>query len=144
MWWGTINFQEGDFPSLNPQIAIDQRCRCLGMALFEGLTRLNADGEPEPAAAREIRCSSSNTIYTFILRKHHWSTGEEVTAFDFEQSWKRAIAPHSYCLRSDLFFIIKNAKEAHLGIKSIDQVKIKAINAKTLIVELEYPAFYFL
>lgn len=139
-----LNFQEGDPPSLNPQIAIDQRCRCLGMALFEGFTRLNSDGEPEPAAAKEIRCSSSHTVYTFVLRKHHWSNGEEVSAFDFEQSWKRAISFQSHCLRSDLFFIIKNAKDAHRGIKSLDEVKIKAINAKTLVVELEYPAFYFL
>jgi oligopeptide transport system substrate-binding protein len=139
-----LNFQEGDPPSLNPQIAIDQRCRCLEMALFEGLTRLSVDGKPELAAAKEVRRSSSDTVYTFILRKHYWSNGEEVSAFDFEQSWKKAIAPQSHCLRSDLFFIIKNAKKAHLGLKSLDEVKIKAINAKTLVVELEYPAFYFL
>jgi oligopeptide transport system substrate-binding protein len=139
-----LNFQEGDPPSLNPQISIDQRCRCLEIALFEGLTRLNGDGKPELAAAKEVRRSSSDTVYTFILRKHHWSNGEEVTAFDFEQSWKKAIDPQSYCLRSDLFFIIKNAKQAHLGLKSLDEVKIKALNAKTLVVELEYPAFYFL
>jgi oligopeptide transport system substrate-binding protein len=139
-----LNFQEEDPPSLNPQIAVDQRCRSLEKALFEGLTRLNSHGHPEPAAAKEIRCSPCQTIYTFILRRHHWSNGEEVSAFDFEQSWKRAISPHSHCLRSDLFFVIKNAQQAHAGLKSLDEVKIKALNAKTLIVELEYPAFYFL
>jgi oligopeptide transport system substrate-binding protein len=139
-----LNFQEGDPPSLNPQIAIDQRCRCIEMALFEGLTRLNIDGKPELAAAKEVHRSASDTVYTFVLRKLHWSNGEEVTAFDFEQSWKKAIAPQSHCLRSDLFFIIKNAKKAHLGEKPLDEVKIKAVNTKTLVVELEYPAFYFL
>jgi oligopeptide transport system substrate-binding protein len=139
-----LNFQEGDPLSLNPQIAIDQRCRCLGKALFEGLTRLNFEGAPEPAAAKEIRASPCQTIYTFILRKHYWSNGEEVSAYDFEQTWKRAISSQSNCLRSDLFYVIKNARAAHQGRKSLNEVKIKAVNAKTLVVELEYPAFYFL
>jgi oligopeptide transport system substrate-binding protein len=139
-----LNFAEGDPPSLNPQLSIDQRCRCLGKALFEGLTRLNAEGVPEPAAAKEIRISPCNTIYTFILRKHYWSNGDEVSAYDFEEAWKRAIDPSSQSLRSDLFYIIKNAKHANQGLKPSKEVKVTAVNAKTLVVELEYPAFYFL
>jgi oligopeptide transport system substrate-binding protein len=139
-----LNFQEGDPPCLNPQIAIDQRCRSLSKALFEGLTRINSEGGAEPAAAKEIRISPCQTIYTFILRQHHWSNGEEVTAYDFEEAWKRAIDPNSHSLRSDLFYIIKNAKQAKQGLKPLDEVKIKAVNAKTLVVELEYPAFHFL
>lgn len=139
-----INFQEGDPPSLNPQIAIDQRCRCLGKALFEGLTRFDAKGTPKLAGASDVTISSCQTVYTFTLRKQYWSNGEEVTAFDFEQAWKNGITHDSHCLRSDLFFIIKNAKEAHFGLKPLNEVKITAINNKTLVVELEYPAFYFL
>jgi oligopeptide transport system substrate-binding protein len=139
-----LNFQEGDPPSLNPHIAIDQICRCLGKGLFEQLTRLNGQGIPEPAAAREIKISPCQTIYTFILKKHCWSNGEGVSAYDFERAWKSAITPDSNCLRSDLFYIIKNARDAHHGLKSLSEVKLKAINDKTLVVELEYPAFYFL
>jgi oligopeptide transport system substrate-binding protein len=139
-----LNFQDGDPPSLNPQIAIDQRCRSLGRALFEGLTRLNPQGIPEPAAAKEIKVSDDQKVYTFILKNLYWSNGEEVSAFDFEQTWKRAIAPSSNCLRSDLFYIIKNARLANRGTKPLSEVKIKAVNSKKLVIELEYPAFHFL
>lgn len=139
-----MNFQEGDPPSLNPHIAIDQSGRCLGKALFEGLTRLDKDGTPEPAAAREIKISPCQTIYTFTLRELHWSNGEKVTAYDFERTWKKAIAPDSSCLRSDLFYVIKNARDVHNRLKPLNEVKIKAANNKTFIVELEFPAFYFL
>lgn len=139
-----MNFQEGDPPSLNPHIAIDQSGRCLGKALFECLTRLNLEGVPEPAAAKEINISPCQTIYTFTLRELHWSNGEKVTAYDFERTWKKAIAPDSSCLRSDLFYVIKNARDVNNRIKPLNAVKIKAVNTKTLIVELEFPAFYFL
>lgn len=139
-----INFQEGDPPSLNPQIAIDQRCRCLQRGLFEGLTRLNHKGNPEPAGAVKITISPCQKIYTISLREHFWSNGEKVSAFDYEQTWKNAIIPDSNCLRPDLFYIIKNARSVHLGLKPLNEVKIKALDASTLVVELEYPAFYFL
>lgn len=139
-----LNFQEGDPLSLNPQIAIDQRCRCLLKCLFEGLTRLNSKNIPEPAAASAIDISVCQTIYTFTLRELQWSNGEQVTAYDFEKTWKCAITPDSNCLRPDLFYIIKNARSAHKGLKNLNEVKIKATHEKTLVVELEYPAFYFL
>jgi oligopeptide transport system substrate-binding protein len=139
-----INFQTGDPPSLNPQVGIDQSCRCLGKALFEGLTRLSPEGVPEPAGAKEIKVSSCHKIYTFLLREHYWSNGEEVTAYDFENTWKKAIAPSSNCLRSDLFYVIKNARDVHRKLKPLSELKVKALNAKTLVVELEYPAFHFL
>jgi oligopeptide transport system substrate-binding protein len=139
-----INFQEGDPPSLNPHLTGDIRSRTLGKALFEGLTRLNPKGVPELAAASKVKISSCQTIYTFLLREHHWSNGELVTAYDFEQAWKKALYSRSDCLYSDLFYIIKNAKAAKQEKRSAKEVKIKALNTKTLQVELEHPASHFL
>ena len=134
----------GPLTSLHPHTGIDLQCRIFQKALFEGLTRLNADGKPILAAAQTLDISSSQTTYTFTLRPMQWTNGEPVTAFQFEKTWKGAITPGSACLRSDLFYPIKNAKAAKLGEASLDTVGIYALDAQTLVVELEHPTPYFL
>jgi oligopeptide transport system substrate-binding protein len=139
-----INFQEGDPPSLSPHIGIDTRCYTLGKALFEGLTRLDQKGKPKLAAAKNFTISNRGTQYTFHLRPMKWSNGEEVTSFHFENAWKKAISPFSQCLRPDLFYLIKNAKKAHLSQVSLDAVGITSLRSDTLSIELEHPSPYFL
>lgn len=139
-----INFQEGDPPSLNPHIGIDMRCYTLGKALFEGLTRLDPKGIPELAAAENLTVSPCGTQYTFQLRPMKWSNGEIVTAFHFENAWKKAISPFSHCLRPDLFYLIKNARKAHLNQIGLDAIGISSLGSKTLHIELEYPSPYFI
>jgi MarR-like DNA-binding transcriptional regulator SgrR of sgrS sRNA len=79
-----LSFQEGAPPSLNPHLSSgDMRCRLLSKLLFEGLTRLNEQGEPEPAGATEWSLSNDSLIYTFKLRSCYWSNGEKVTAIDY-------------------------------------------------------------
>lgn len=137
-----LNLQEGDPPSLNPHLA-DRRCRTLCKALFEGLFRLNEQGLPEPAAAKSFQISSCQTVYKFLLREHHWSNGEIVTAYDFEHSWKKALLQDSHCVKPDLFYVIKNARKSRQGSGHANDIKVNAVNAKTLIVELEYPVTNF-
>ncbi|MGE5196177.1 MAG: peptide ABC transporter substrate-binding protein [Anaerolineae bacterium] len=139
-----INFQEGDPPSLNPHFGTDMRCQCLGKALFEGLMRLNPNEEPELAAAQEIKISACQTHYTFLLREHCWSNGEAVTAYDFEHAWKKALFFGSDSLCSELFYLIKNARNAKEGRLNVKEVKVKALNANLLQVEIEKPALHFL
>lgn len=139
-----LNFQEGDPISLNPHIGIDQRCRSVARALYEGLTRLDANGIPQPAAAEEIQISASQTQYTFLLRDHYWSNGEKVTAYDFEQTWKRALRFDSPYLRADYLFPIKNARRAKLGEIALDKVQIRVLGPQKLRVELQDPSPYFL
>lgn len=138
-----INFLDGDPLSLNPQIGLDLRCRSLQKALFEGLMRIAPSGIPEPAGASKIDISEDGKTYCFSLRALQWSNGEPLTAHDFERSWKRAIRSPS-CLRPDLYYIIKNARRAHFNQVNIDEIGVKALNAYTLEVTLEYPAPYFL
>lgn len=117
-----LNFQEGDPLSLHPHLGIDLRCRAIERLLFEGMTRVNREGECQLAAAEQVSVSPDQLTYTFTLRPHHWSNGENVTAEHFAQAWKDAIRPDSLCMRSDLFYIIKNAKPARLGEVSLDQL----------------------
>lgn len=130
--------------SLHPYLGIDNYCRCLQKALFEGLTRINPNGVPELAAAEKVDISEDQLRYTFTLRSTFWNNGEEVKASHFVQSWKRAIAKRSNCLRADLFYVIKNAQKAKKGEASLDDVGITIIDNKTILVELDHPAPYFL
>jgi oligopeptide transport system substrate-binding protein len=139
-----VNLSEGDPPSLHPHLGADIRGRILGKSLFEGLTRLTEDGQGALAAAEKMTKDPSGTQYTFSIRPHLWSNGRPVTAYHFENAWKQAIRPESLCSRSDLFYIIKNAKKAKCKEISLDEVGIWAPDAKTLVVELENPAPYFL
>lgn len=140
----TINLQEGDPPSLNPYLGVDLRSRCLFLALFEPLMRRNCQGGLDLAAAEKVVIDPSQTIYTFHLRPNLWSNGEAVTAYHFEQAWKYALTPKSYCIRADLFYPIKNAEKVKKGIMPIEELGIEVPNDKTLIVHLEHPTAYFL
>jgi oligopeptide transport system substrate-binding protein len=139
-----LNFQEGDPLSLNPHFGIDLRCRAIERLLFEGLTRVDSEGVCQLAAAEQVVLSPDQTTYTFTLRPHLWSNGDKVTAHQFVASWKEALKPDSLCARSDLFYIIKNARGAKLGTMALDDVGVMALDEQTLIVTLEHPAPYFL
>jgi oligopeptide transport system substrate-binding protein len=114
--------------------------------LFEGLMRKDKNGVPQLAIAHKVDLSRDQKKYTFYLRDSQWSDGTEITAYDFEYSWKRAINPNSkYVSRVPYYFYsIKNARPCFLGEGSIEDVAIKAIDNKTIKVELEYPDPYFL
>ncbi|MFZ0565030.1 MAG: peptide ABC transporter substrate-binding protein [Chlamydiales bacterium] len=140
-----LNFQEGDMPSLHPHLLEgEMKGRVLGKALFEGLTRINSEGEAEFAGAESVEISPSKTQYTFKLRDHKWSDGSAVTAFEYEKAWKQAISPTSDCTRADLFYVIKGAEEAKNGALPLSEVGIHALDKKTLSVELTFPAPYFI
>lgn len=138
-----INLQTGDPSSLHPHRSTDKNARILVKALFEGLTRIDENGLPALAAAEKMEVSPDQKRYTFTLRPHVWSNGKPVTAYHFEAAWKKALSPNEPCLGAELFYVIKNAKEAKQGRVPVEQIGVKAINADTLIVELENPNPFF-
>ncbi len=138
-------FQDGAPLSLNPHyFAKDMRCKLIGKLLFEGLTRLNEEGIPVLAGAEHMRCSQDKLSYTFTLRPHRWSNGEKVSAFHYVQAWKQALLSPYGGNRSDVFLIIKNAKDVKQGRCSQKDLGVKAINAQTLEIQLERPIPSFL
>jgi len=138
-------FQEGDPPSLHPHRNISHiRCVSLNKLLFEGLTRINESQKAVLAGASAIEISDDKLQYTFTLRDCKWSDGKLITAYDYIDAWKDAIRPNSISLRPDLFYVIKNAKEIREGKKSISEFGAKALDEKTLKIELAYPCATFL
>ncbi len=135
-----LNFTEGDVPSLHPDdLSLIVRGVALSKWIYEGLTRLAPSGEYELAGAEEYTESPCKKIYTFKLRNNSYSNGEPVTAFDYENFWKASLKPTSRSLKVHLLYCIKNAERAKKGEVPIDEVGVKALDAQTLVVELEAP-----
>lgn len=130
--------------SLNPQLSNDTTSMNVLQQMFEGLTRVGKDGKPENGMAEHIQVSDDLRTYTFTLRDAKWSNGDPVTAHDFEYAWKWALNPENESKQAWYLYYIKNAKAAHVGEASLDEVGVKAIDNKTLEVTLEAPAPYFL
>lgn len=130
--------------SLDPRKGGDRRSQVLLRELFEGLTRIGNSGRPELAMAHSVTISEDKKVYTFHLRPAKWSNGVEVTAHDFVYAWKGALDPSFATPFCYAFFVIKNARKAHMKECSLDSVGIRAIETKTLEVTLEHPTPYFL
>lgn len=130
--------------SLDPRKGNDMVAAQLHFMLFEGLLKLNPDLTLSPAQAKSYEISSDQKTYTFHLGETQWSDGTPVTAYDFEKSWKSLLNPVFPCPDAYLLFSIKNAKLAKKGEVPLYQVSITSKDAKTLVVELEFPAPYFL
>jgi oligopeptide transport system substrate-binding protein len=98
--------------------------------------------------ARRWEISDDGRRYLFRLRDDVYrSDGEQVTAMDFQTSWLRSLdpavgAPDS---KAALLYDIKDARAYRKGdLSDPQQVGVQAIDARTLEVELERPASYFL
>lgn len=78
------------------------------------------------------------------MRDSKWSSGTPVTAEDFVFSWKRAVNPDTAAEYAFLFFDIKNAKKINSKELPVEQLGIKAIDDKTLEIQLEQTVPYFI
>ena len=112
--------------------------------LFEGLVKRYPDGSIQLAQAKSYTVSDDKFTYTFTLGDNYWSNGKPVTAYDFEQSWKDILNPNFPSTGDYLFAPIKNAKKAKEGLVPLDQLGIKALDEKNLVIELEHPTPYLL
>ncbi|WP_215217732.1 MULTISPECIES: peptide ABC transporter substrate-binding protein [Candidatus Rhabdochlamydia] len=114
------------------------------LLLFEGLVKRYPDGSIQLAQAKSYKVSDDKLTYTFILGDNLWSNGKPVTAYDFEKSWKDILNPKFPSMGDYLFAPIKNAESAKKGLISLDQVGIKALDEKTLVIKLEHPTPHLL
>ncbi|WP_103110478.1 peptide ABC transporter substrate-binding protein [Brevibacillus reuszeri] len=130
--------------SLDPPIGFDEPSYNILNNLMEGLTRLDENQKIQPAAASEWKVSEDGKTYTFTLRDSKWSNGDPVTAQDFEYAWKRMLDPALASPASFLAYIIEGAEAYNSGKGKVEDVKVKALDDKTLEVVLAQPASWTL
>ncbi|MFC7441963.1 peptide ABC transporter substrate-binding protein [Laceyella putida] len=111
----------------------------------EGLMRLGPNNRLVNGMAEEVKISPDKKTYTFKLRDDaEWSDEEPVTAHDFEYAWKRALDPKTKSEYAYILYPIAGAEEYNKGTGSASQVKVKALDEKTLEVRLKQPEHHFL
>ncbi len=111
--------------------------------IYEGLTRINADGKVENAIADDITIDENDdrNEYKMLieLKETKWSDGTPLTADDFIFAWKRILSPDFSSDAAILLYDIKNAKAAKEGQEgvSIDDVGITAPDNTLIEIEFE-------
>jgi oligopeptide transport system substrate-binding protein len=141
-----LTFVNGPEPqTLDPALISGQSEGRLAYCLFEGLTRLDENGEVVPGAAAHWDVFPDGKTYTFHLRPNlRWSNGDPLTASDFAASWRRVLEPATRAVYAEVLFVIENAEPYQKGrLRDFNQVGIKVLDASTLQVRLVAPTPYF-
>jgi oligopeptide transport system substrate-binding protein len=134
------------FPTLDPQLNEETAGFHVIRDLFEGLMSQDAQGNIVPGVATGYEASNDNKTYTFTLREDaKWSNGDPVTAQDFVYAWRRAVNPETaspYGWYLELTEMV-NAEEILAGELPPEELGVRAIDDRTLEVNLEIPLPYF-
>lgn len=142
-----VNIMETSaLPSASPTLADNSMSFRVINQIFEGLYRLDKKGKPQLAlAAAEPKIENNGKTYIFKIRKDaNWSNGDPVTAADFEYAWKTVVDPKTAAAYGpQMEEIVKNATPILAGKKDPDTLGVKALDEKTLRVDLENPVPIF-
>lgn len=114
------------------------------LQIYEGLTRMDALGQPQAALAKTWDISEDKTEYTFHLRESKWANGEPLTAHDLAWSWKRSLDPELAADYAYMLYPIEGAEAYNSGKGNLADVGIEAVDDLTLKVKLVGPTPYFL
>jgi oligopeptide transport system substrate-binding protein len=141
-----VFIQSAEPETIDPALASDQVSMRIATSLFEGLCRVNSAGRPEPGMAGRWDISDDKKTYTFHLRADTtWTNGTPVIAQDFVRSWQRALLPETGSDYANLMFVIRGARAfSEETDKDFSHVGVKALDDRTLQVELENPTPYFI
>ncbi len=138
---------EVEVQSLDPQQATDGTSFEVIADFTDGLKQMNADGSTADALCASETVSEDGLTYTFKIRDDaFWSNGDPVTADDFVFGWQRAVDPKiasEYSYMMSEIGQIKNSFEIIEGKLPIEELGVKALDEKTLQVELIVPVSYF-
>jgi len=133
--------------SLDPAIITGQPDTRVVMCLYEGLLRNDAKtGGAIPGLAERWEISPDGLVYSFHLRTNAvWSSGERITADDVVFSWRRVLDPNTAADYAGQLFFVKNAEAFNAGkITDAEQVGVRALDPRTVRVELVSPTAFFL
>lgn len=132
--------------TLDPAIITGQPEGRIVNALFEGLCAYDENGQPSPGVAESWEISPDGKTYIFHIRPTaKWSNGIPLTARDFVESWHHTLKPETGSQYNYQLYPIKNAQAFAEGkLADFSQVGVRAVDDRTLRVDLENPTSYFL
>lgn len=140
-----INAEPG---TLDPSRATDTYSSVVISEVQEALTRCEQDSKGKdvikPAGAESWEVSKDGLTWTFKLRDNKWSDGQAVKASDYVYSIKRTLNPETASRYTDLLDPIKGAQAYASGKGKAEDVGVKAVDDKTLVITLQAPCAYFL
>ena len=144
----TINVCIGSQPeTLDPQMNSASDGSNYIKHLFEGLMKYGWNGEGVVyGAADSHTVSDDGLVYTFHIRDDaKWSDGQDLTAEDFEYTFKRLVDPATAApYAGDMGKYLKNGLAISTGEMSVDELGVKVIDSKTIELTLENPCSWFL
>ncbi|AKP46388.1 peptide ABC transporter substrate-binding protein [Bacillus smithii] len=133
-----------EIPTMDSALATDVVSFTALNNVMEGLYRLGKNDEPvEGIAEGEPQVSKDGKTWTFKLRDAKWSNGDPVTAGDFVYAWRKVVDPKTASQYAYIMYDIKNAQAINEGKMKPEQLGVKALDDKTLQVQLESPVPYF-
>ena len=134
--------------TLDPQEAQGVTEHHILMAMIEGLVAPSIDDQSKvvPGMADRWEHNEDYSVWTFhIGEDRKWSNGDPVAAQDFVFSYKRMLTASFGAQYADNLFILKGAEDYFRGkITDFDQVGVKALDPRTLRIELVGPTPYLL
>ena len=110
---------------------------------FECLLTVDKDGKIAPGQAEKWETSKNGRTWTFHLRDGlKWSDGTDLTAKDFEYSWKRVCDPMLAAPYVEtVLSMVEGYEEAVEG--DLDALQVTAKDDNTLVVKLSAPCPFF-
>jgi oligopeptide transport system substrate-binding protein len=110
--------------------------------MFMGLYTEDVNAKPVLGAAESVTVSPDGKTWTFKIRNHTWSDGVPVKASDFVFAFRRILDPKTAAEYAKVLSPIKNANAVAEGKMPVTAVGVKAVDDKTLVIELEKTAPY--
>ncbi|RRD39702.1 peptide ABC transporter substrate-binding protein [Leptotrichia sp. OH3620_COT-345] len=131
-----------DYNTLDPHLFTEMIAVQIDSGIYEGLLILDKKGNYTGGVAESF--TEVDNKITFKLRENaKWSDGSKITANDFVFAFKRVLNPETAAQFSEMLFPIKNAEKYYEGKVEEKDLGIKALDNKTLEIELENPVPYF-
>ena len=131
---------------LDPALNSSVDGACLAANSFSGLYTYNAEGKTVPACADSYTVSDDGLTYTVTLKDGlKWSDGSDLTAKDFEYSWKRAVDPATAADYEYMFSGFDGYADGALNVVATDDktLEFKLIAPCAYMEDLmAFPTFY--
>ncbi len=131
---------------LDPALNSSVDGACLAANSFSGLYTYDAEGKCVPACAESYTTNEDGTVYTVTLKKDlKWSDGSDLTAADFEYSWKRAASEDTAADYGYMFSGFAGYDEGAIEVTAKDDVTLEfTLSAPCAYMEdlMAFPTFY--